>query len=82
VEEFNVHPNVFRNLRIGEAIVMTRDTGRCHLTKLDRVPRKELSHDYRDEFNKFVVERRDVEKVNSKREQKEDKVLSLSAEIF
>lgn len=51
VEEFIIHPNAFRNLKIGEAVVMTRNTGKTHVVKLNRLPRYESSHNYVEYFH-------------------------------
>lgn len=62
VEEFIVHPNVYRNLGIGEAVVMTRNNGKSQLAKLDRQPRFKIEGDFTEGFREAKRERIKQEK--------------------
>lgn len=79
VEEFNVHPNIIRNLRIGEAVIMTRNTGRSHVTKLDRPPSYESSYDYVAMIRTRARKQTQISKSDEGISNREP---SLSAEIF
>jgi hypothetical protein len=79
VEEFIVHPNDFRKLGIGEAVVMTHNNQVSKVVKLDRAPRMPVACDYTSDFTEWNKERsrnefrESVEKTNAQR---------LSTEIF
>jgi type IV secretory pathway TraG/TraD family ATPase VirD4 len=79
VEEFIIHPNVFRNLKIGEAVVLLRNTGKAHVTKLSRISPYGSNNDYVE----FFHERARTRKLSGQSEEKSANALpQLSKAIF
>lgn len=79
VEEFIVHPNVFRNLNIGEAVVMTRNNGESRLVKLDRPPQIKVLRDYPGNIADWKQRQREDE---AKMIEPDSQTPRLSSEIF
>lgn len=79
VEEFNIHPNIIRSLKIGEAVIMTRNTGKSHVTKL-ALPKK---YDITSDLVAAIHDRAQHQETTKKpMNQSRKQVRPLSAELF